>query len=78
MIKRKAEDNWLQFDTFIKQLEAEINNLRTFKGRGDTPLSSLYVSTVSTLMVQNKKNIRFLPQLARCAKHLIFGLMHKV
>ena len=33
-IKRKAEDNWLQFDTLKKQLEAKINDLRTFKESG--------------------------------------------
>ena len=57
-IKRKAEDDWLQFETFKKHLEAEINNLRTFKGRGDTlsEHASKAASTVSTLMVQDKKS----------------------
>ena len=54
-IKRRAEDNWLQFDTFKKQLEAEINNLRTFKEKGNTSLPSSSVSTMSTLMIQNEK-----------------------
>ena len=55
IIKRKAEDDWLQFDIFKKQLEAEINNLRTFKGKEDISASQS-VSTVSTLVVQNKKS----------------------
>ena len=54
IIKRKAEDDWLQFDIFKKQLEAEINNFRTFKGKEDTSTSQS-ASTVSTLVVQNKK-----------------------
>ena len=51
-IKRKAEDNWLNFDIFKKQLESEINNLRAFKGDFS---SSSVSSPVSTLVVQNKK-----------------------
>ena len=54
IITRKAEDDWLQFDIFKKQLEYEIDNLRTFKGTEDTSTSQS-VSTVSTLVVQNKK-----------------------
>ena len=59
IIKRKAEDNWLQFDIFKKHLEAEINNLRTFKDKEDsTSPKGQSVSTVSTLVVQNKQNKR--------------------
>ena len=54
IIKRKAEDDWLQFVIFKKQLEAEINNLRTFKSKEDTSTTHS-VSTMSTLVVQNKK-----------------------
>ena len=59
IIERGAEDNWLQFDTFKKQLEAAINNLRTLKVRKDTSLSSPSVRTMSTLMVQSKKKTSF-------------------
>ena len=54
IIKKKAEDDWLQFDILKKHLEAEINNLQTFKGKEDTSTSQS-VSTVTTLVVQNKK-----------------------
>ena len=54
IIKRKAEDNWLQLDTFKKQLEAEINSLRTFNSQENTT-NNQSISTVSTLMVHNKK-----------------------
>ena len=42
--------------TYLKnQHEAEINNSRTFKGKEDSSKGQS-ISTVSTLVVQNKKN----------------------
>ena len=54
IIKRKAEDDWLNLDTFKKQLEAEINNLRIFQDKDDFVTSNA-VSTVSTMVVQSNK-----------------------
>ena len=57
IIKRKAEDEWLTLDTFKKQLESEINNLRTFNGNisqspvYDRPMQP--VNPISTLIVKN-------------------------
>ena len=80
-IKRKAEENWLNFDTFKKQLESEINNLRTFKGDFSTSLGHTKivqsVSPVSTLVVQSKKTRLSTCSLckashfwAKCPKHI--------
>ena len=74
IIKRKADENWLKFDTFKSQLESEINNLRTFRDDKFSGLSmstvstnNPSVSTLSTLVVQNKKS-RSYPTCALCNK----------
>ena len=53
-IKRKTEENWLNFEAFKKQLESEINNLRTFNDENST-ITSTIKSTTSTLVVHSNK-----------------------